>query len=503
MSEIIGNDLEFELNGSTIIVTPEDQVAQFAWEKIQDRIRQDGVSTIPLETSANCRILDDNTSPATWAYSIYRPQAIYSWARKEINISASLVMTTAVNAATDDYVTLLTGLPSITKAANNSGNGDDNAASFGLYNAIEVHPANGDTSFTLDGLYTTKGMANVLNEADLANVNTGVYSTAFVRKTAEHWTYDSSASKWVRRYTPSGVLQINFVDNKTRNAMFSIASGDIITISTQPYSLATKAGAFIFPRIYPIDITRVSAWVKAHRGMYDYTNNGRWRRALCGETIYNSSPYTGLGATDCSGMIYQAFRYGAGKSVPDGTKVMIGYGRVVTFARAGEELNVSALREGDIVGWITATASTRLGACHHVGIVVKGMPDDPDDDKLRIWHQTTTFNCYTQEADDGDTKADHVIPSYASYAMDSVVSDVAGDNPVKKTVYGPQPVASQPYGDPVKMSVSRNNGNVYTDANYGIGDARIVVRWLDDSDNLRMPDANYDPDDVPSDEEAN
>lgn len=500
----MAEDLTFDLNGTAVIVMPESQVPQVAWDKIQDRIRQEGVSTLPLDADGdNCDILKGSEDP--WEYSEYFPKAIYSWSRKLINISATLKMKKAVSSTNDDFVTILKGLPTILSHLN-------------MYNVIEVHPTSGQ-SFTLDGYYTTEGFYDVYKESALASANSGydpssydpddpttfpTYFTAFTRETAQHWTFDPTDGTWSRRYTPSGVLQINFVTKKTKNtAAFNIGIGDIITISTQPYSLATKAGAHIFPRIYPEDIQRVSEWIKNHRGKYDYTNNGRWRRTLAGETIYNY-PDTGYGATDCSGMIYQAFRYGAGKSVPDGTKVMCGYGRVVTLARAGEELDVSLLREGDIVGWITAVASSRLGACHHVGIVVKGMPGDDSDTKLRIWHQTTTFNCYTQMKEDGDTKADHVIASYQPFIHNSVVSYVAGDSPVAEIVYGPQPVASQPIdaSDPTKFSVSRNTGDPYTDANYNMGDARIVVRWLDDSDDLRVPDMNFYADDI-DDNEAN
>ena len=461
------------------------------WRWIQDRIRQDGVSTLPLDVPrdaqgnpTNCDILKGSSTP--WVYSSYKPQAIYSWSRKIINISGALKMKIAVNAATDDYITVLTGLPTLISAGG--------VSTHALYNAIEVHPASG-RDFTIDGLYTTEHFVRVYKETELASyLNDSSILYAYVADTAEHWTKVSGS--WVRRYTPAGVLQINFVDNKTRNSSFNIANGDIITISTQPYSLAMKAGAHIFPRIYPRDITRASTWIKNHRGLYDYTNNGRWRRQLAEDQT------GGLGATDCSGMINQAFRYGAGKSVPDGTKVMIGYGKVVAFARAGEELETSLLREGDIVGWITATASTRLGACHHVGIGVKGMPGDANDTKLRIWHQTTTFICYTQEAAEGDTDKSHdVIPTYQSYIHQSVVAAANGET--KSVVYGPQPVASQPYGNTEQMSVSRSDGEIYTDANYGMGGARIVVRWEADSDNLRVPDMNFDVDNIPPDDEAN
>ena len=461
------------------------------WRWIQDRIRQEGVSTLPLDVPrdgngdpTNCDILKGNSTP--WVYSSYKPQAIYSWARKIINISGALKMKISVNATTDDYITILTGLPTLISTSG--------VAQQPLYNAIEVHPPSGQ-DFTVDGLYTTEQFVRVYYETELADyVNDSSILYAFVADTAEHWTKVNGA--WVRRYTPSGVLQINYVDNKTRNSSFNIPVNSIITISTQPYSLAMRAGAIIFPRIYPRDIERVSTWIKAHRGVYDYVNNGRWRRRLADDQA------NGLGATDCSGMIYSAFRYGAGKSVPDGTKVMIGYGKVVAFARAGEELDTSLLREGDIVGWITATASTRIGACHHVGIVVKGMPGDASDTKLRIWHQTTTFICYTQEAAEGDTDKSHdVIPTYQSYIHQSVVAEAEGET--KRIVYGPQPVASQPYGNPEQMSVSRSDGKVYTDANYGMGGARIVVRWAADSDNLRVPDMNFDVDNIPPDDEAN
>ena len=159
--------------------------------------------------------------------------------------------------------------------------------------------------------------------------------------------------------------------------------------------------------------------------------------------------------------------------------------------------NTSLLEEGDIVGFIEAEASPRVANCHHVAIVVRGMPDDPNDDTLRLWHQTTTFCCYNGEKQPWMQKNDDVIQSYQQFIQQSIVTpqrlqkdaqghvipDTYEDNMI---VFGPQPCCA---------AASRSNGIVYTDANYSLSNARIVVRWKDDSQVLR--DAPVIDDDDP------
>lgn len=460
------------------------------WRWVQDRIRHEGVSTIPLRANTAYCVIPKDSDGYLWEYSINRPKAVFSWARKTINIVAAVKTTTTINAATDDDIPILIGLPTI-------------FTPISVHAAIIVHPPSGQ-SFVLNGRYSTYKFSRVWGERRTSATDTrtflddldpNVYTTAFVRETAEHWTYESNA--WVRRYTPSGSLEINYIDS-TRSSAFNIPSGSILEISQQPISMVLTSGGNTFPRIRDRDITRVSDWIKSHRGLYDYSNNGIRRRELVDPVSSGTQTY---GATDCSGMIHMAFRCGAGKWVPDGTKTMIGFGKVVTFAKAGEELDTSLLQEGDIVGFIEPSASPRLGNMHHVGIVVKGLPNNSTDTKLRIWHQTTTFCCYNGEAEAWMQKDDDVITSYQQYIHKSIVTpqrkkkDANGDpvvdgqgNPVYEdnlVVFGPQPACK---------AASRTTGVVYSDANFSLSNARIVVRWKEDSDNLRRATVTVEDD---------
>ena len=445
------------------------------WRWVQDRIRQEGVSTLPLSLNTSyCAMLKKSSGAYVWDKSVYMPRAIYSWSRKILNIIANFKMTAAVNAVSDNYITVLTGLPTIFSAMK-------------LYGVFNVQKPDG-TAFVLNGRYTTEHFTQIADEGSLPS-SAANGECVYVKSTCEYWTRVSG--EWVRRYTPCGVLQIVYVDFMQGSA-FSLASGDIVTVSPQPISMATKYGAHVFPKVQAKDVQRVSAWIKANRGTYDYSNNGIWRRQLASEQT------DGLGATDCSGMINQAFRYGAGLSVPDGTKVMCGYGKIVTFAKAGEELDTSLLHEGDICGWINPSTDGRIGACHHVAIVVRGTNDDANDNKLRLWHQTTSFGCYEHQKRDNEQKDDAVIPSFQSYIHTSLVTPtrtVGGVTEANDIVFGPQPCASQPYGSG-QMSVYRATGNVYSDANYRDWEARIIVRWMDDADDLKKVVATVNEDDT-------
>ena len=89
-------------------------------------------------------------------------------------------------------------------------------------------------------------------------------------------------------------------------------------------------------------------------------------------------------------------------------------------------------------------------------------------------------------------KDDDVIQSYQQYIHQSVVTPLrpekdengdvvvdSGGNTVYEDnfiVFGPQPVCA---------AASRTTGDTYSDANFSLSQARIVVRWREDSDNLR------------------
>ena len=198
-----------------------------------------------------------------------------------------------------------------------------------------------------------------------------------------HCTYDSgkgryctySNNQWSLKYMPRGVLKLVFpkavyTDYLWRSAtklvglksFYTINENDVITINEYPIRLISKYGATIFPRINQEDIKNAVNWLKNHRGCFDYSNNTIRRKLAPEDTgiIKTNDHYSNglaVGASDCAGVIYQAFRYGAGKAVPDGTKTMTGQGKVVTVAREGEPLDMTQVEEGDIVSWIYGSGS--------------------------------------------------------------------------------------------------------------------------------------------------
>ena len=223
-----------------------------------------------------------------------------------------------------------------------------------------------------------------------------------------------------------------------------------------------------------------------------------------GDTVYDSVSDTDVqryGITDCSAMIHQAFRYGAGKFVPSAAVAQPAFGRVVAYARAGEKLDLSNIKEGDVVGFLRANdqlrkkyykngeifydsgdtgvsstwaAFTRLGSSHHVAIFVKGLAEDPTDTKLRMWHMSTSFGAYERTSEGAaPTLREDFEPFYHYRVVDE--NDWPKTQPVSsgtQRVFGPNIVAGM-YKD----------GTVVTDADFRMStDARIVVRWSEADD---------------------
>ena len=449
-------------------------------KQVQDRIRQEGVSTLPLNFVTGNTEIVKRSGASVWQYSIYKPKAIHSWARREISILGNMYASRDLDPPladaldpdneppqnyNDQYATLLTGLPTIF---------DDCE----VYEGLTVVQPTGET-IVLNALYTTEHFQRIPTASAVpASPSDG--DCVYVRDTGEYLVYDSGSTSWKHEYKPCGVLQVfwpRFMWD-TGSAEYKINAGDTIIVNPHAISLAVHYGAFIFPRIYPDDIARVSAWIKGHRGYYDYSNNGIRRR------VQATSPN---GATDCSGMIYQAFRYGAGKSVPDGSKTMASFGKIIAYAKVGEDLDVSQMKEGDIVAWIYGTSSYSAGSAYHVAIAVRGMNEDPDDDTLRLWHQSSAFCAYTERIVPPDQLDDHVIPQMQDYIETSVVKPtrvVEGVTEANDIVFGPQPVASIEYA-PGLWSRYPNTGNSVTDAAYGKSSARLLIRWSDDGNIYR------------------
>lgn len=437
-------------------------------KEIQNRIRQEGVSRIPLDFAAGNTEIWKTSGATVWQYSIYKPRCLLSWTRRNMQIIANMKAKRdllppeadpldpyVITDAHDQYATLLTGLPTF-------------FSTFTIYSAITVMNDT-DPPLVLDARYTTEHFTKVASLLDLpASPSDG--DCVYVSSEAYYMVYHLGIG-WEIEYKPCGVLQVVWPNYKWDHGTpdYKIHSGDLILVNQQDISLATVYGGDVFPRIYKADLDRACAWIKKHRGLYDYNNNGIRRR------IEVETP---TGGTDCSGIIHQAFRYGAGKFVPDGTKTMISYGKIVAFARAGEDLDLSNIQEGDILGFIYANRD--VGSCHHVAIAVRGSEEDPDDQTLRFWHQSTSFCAYTQMLDPLEALDQHVAPEFQQFIHNN---EIYGPQPMSRTLYSTNPDAYTKYP---------RSGSSPTDATYGKTGARIVVRWTEDNAGLRDATSIFD-----------
>ena len=402
---------------------------------VQMRVRREGTSNLPLDLVSGVTRYDKlNPNSTVPTNTVFYPRALYSWDRREMMIMGVMQFADQIQCGYQDYTTILTGLPTI-------------FTSVILYNELMIFDDTGSLIHILPARYSTEHFTRVATAFNMpANPSEG--DSVYIEENGEWMLYENG--HWVHKYKPCGVLQIAVpLWYATGDLQFN--AGDKIYICGRPIRLLTSYGAITFPRITDIDNRRACEWIKANRGCFNYSNNSIKRRK-------EPNPY---GATDCSGMIHQAFRYGAGKFVPDGTKTDIGYGKIIDFYPAGMPLDTSKLKEGDIVGYIFADRESRIFSCHHVAIAVRGFADDPNDNVLRLWHESTGYGCYEHQGD----AIDNPIPSYQQYVHDGVV-------------FGPQPVAG----------TYRQTGKTYTDATYRMAtDARIIVRWSEDSTALRNP----------------
>lgn len=416
---------------------------------IQQRVRSEGTSNLPLQFADGFTKIIKKSTKTVPSTTIFAPRAIFSWDRKDMTILAAMEFDfdsdnplysdsegyDSYIVKPRDYPVILRGLPTI-------------FSNIMIYNELMLVDDQGGIQY-LPARYASENFSQVSDPYHMP-ASPSVGDSVYIKSTGEWMVYYSTG--WKHEYKPCGVLQMAV-------PLWYLPDGDGVEITEhhtlymagRPLRLLSVYGATVFPRITQTDNERACAWIREHRGVFDYSNNSITRR----------TPPNPYGATDCSGMVHMAYRLGAGKFVPDGTKTMCGYGKIVDFLPAGMPLDMSKLQEGDIVGYIFAETEGRIWACHHVAIAVRGFADDPNDTTLRLWHESTGYGCYAAQGD----PIDQPIPSYEQYVHDG-------------KVYGPQPVAG----------TYRASGKTYTDGTYRMTtDARIVVRWSEDSDALRRP----------------
>ncbi len=450
------------------------QVKLDKWRHIQRRIYEEAVNQFPLYFVADKTIVDSTASVSE--YSALQPLAVYSWARKEMSFIGNFKVKPGETVSDGDVI--FTGLPPLFSGdltiydalswvangklcsghvkfttANNFTRVDKEYDNSSNSSSRPTKGEAGDKILLATGGICTCTASYVAGDPETPAV-WGTPSTpsngdvVYIKNTAVYKTRVSGA--WILRYTPCGVLQFEQGDGDT----ITIAAGTSVRFDSRPIPLATPYGAHRFPKLSETDVHNAAEWLKSVRGHYDYSNNGRWRRM-----VYNDSnqPFSGYGATDCAGIVHQAFRYGAGKFVPDGTKSQLGFGKVIAFARNGEYLNLSELREGDLVGYIYPDDDGRIWAVNHVAMAV-----DEGDGKIQLWNVSSSYGTeYFNDYKHGMIAEDKGKP----------LGSVSGT----EITFGPQPVRG------TYKSVS--DSSVYIrreDFDKSSYDARIVVRWLED-----------------------
>ena len=213
---------------------------------------------------------------------------------------------------------------------------------------------------------------------------------------------------WLMYYSPDG---------------FTIPANTLVHIDTGNVFTSPFEADYAFPALTAEDIAAATAWIKNHQGQFTYSNDlGSIKNGA--QTAGKNDAVTS-GFTDCSGLIFNAFfRSSAGKFVPNFANAQGGFGRVISYAPKGENLDLSAAREGDVVILIRP----EMGYGHHIEYY----------DGEKLWHVNTSYA-------DGQTK-------------------------------GPQPVAgTYPPGGP--------NAGAQTDETFGkTNNARILLRWADEAD---------------------
>lgn len=117
---------------------------------------------------------------------------------------------------------------------------------------------------------------------------------------------------------------------------------DLISMS---YSLH---GDFTLPWITKSDAQKAAKWMKDNRGKFYYANH---LMARLHPLDYNF----GNARTDCSGAIYAAFYYSSGGKIrlPNAGGAQCVWGKLISYAKAGDRLDLSKAEVGDIILYFT------------------------------------------------------------------------------------------------------------------------------------------------------
>lgn len=133
-------------------------------------------------------------------------------------------------------------------------------------------------------------------------------------------------------------------------------------------SCARFEGEWTFPNITAEDAALAALWVKAHQGMFDYTNS-LYRKNNAAESL----------GTDCSGLIFNAYYYTGGKMLPNFALAQAGSGTIIAAAAVGQDLDTSEARTGDVL----CLFNPGTDFCHHVAMFVN--------DEGECWHMNTSY----------------------------------------------------------------------------------------------------------------
>lgn len=137
---------------------------------------------------------------------------------------------------------------------------------------------------------------------------------------------------------------------------FTLPEGAFVHIDQGSFTTVNYHKDFDFPVVTQNDILLANAWIQNHQNAFDYTN-----------LIYEKCNAVESGATDCSGLIFNAFYYGATKMIPNFTDAQAGFGKIIAFARKGEDLDFTDAIMGDLVIYIHENQEEAHHCCWYDG----------------------------------------------------------------------------------------------------------------------------------------
>lgn len=152
------------------------------------------------------------------------------------------------------------------------------------------------------------------------------------------------------------------------------------------HSTSSWRGEYWNPIVTAEQAQRVGTWVAQHQGQFEYKSVASGRLA----------PLTS-GYTDCSGVIAAAYKYEYDMWINTKASSIAAMTDIIAVAEPGEELDLSDVREGDMVVF----SNTDGFLWQHVAIFGK----KSESDSLQLWEMDSAYEIGKGQRNEGATSA--------------------------------------------------------------------------------------------------